>query len=181
MSIDFPLQRTLQRNKLLTTLPKLTRSFTVKFQINPTGTFGAWTNVIHLTSTGGNCCNYGDRIPAVFIHARTTRLHICSSVSNKGNHCTDTGNGIPRGQWTDVEITQRPDGNRFRYQVKVGGKIFDNRINTAPREFQNVKVYSADNWYTAGKANIRNLVIIPAAPNTREYELLLVKYVYTIV
>jgi hypothetical protein len=60
-----------------------------------------------------------------------------------------------------VEITQSPEGNEFRYQVKVGGKVFDNRINTSPREFQNVTVYSADNWYTAGRAMIRNLVIIP--------------------
>ena len=177
--LSYPLERVLQRNNLLTTIPRLTKSYTVKFQIKPTGTVGGWSNILHMTANDNNCCNYGDRNPAVFVHGSSTKLHICSSVSNNGNHCVNPPTALPINTWTAVEITQRPEGNSFRYQVKVGGKVYGNLINTLPKEFTNVKVYSADNWYIEAKAVIRNLVINPNAPiEIGDYSLFPFKYWY---
>ena len=132
----------------------------MKFQVFPKHFQRGWTNVIHLT-TGGNCCGNGQRIPAVWFHSSSTRatvnrMHICSSINNRGNHCYNPRN-IPRGKWTDVEISQRPEGAWYRYEVKINGKVVASTINRAAREFRNVKVYASDPWYNGAAGSIRNL------------------------
>ena len=59
-----------------------------------------------------------------------------------------------RGQWTTVEITQREEGDSYRYTVKVRGVNIGSVINKQAREFTNVKVFGADNWYNAAKGRI---------------------------
>ena len=124
-----------------------------------------YTSIIHLT-TKNNCCSYGERIPAVYFWssasaATKNRLHICSAVSGNGNYCSDSKKTVRRGHWTKVSITQRRDGARFKYTVKVGNDVIRSVYNTQPREFYNVKVYSADPWSTNANAYIKNLVIDP--------------------
>ena len=143
----------------------MTPSYSVKFDFNPTRFQGGWTNVIHLT-TGGNCCGYGQRIPAVWFHstnggATKNRLHICSAVNGQGNYCANSGHIVQRGQWTTIEITQLPEGLYYKYTVKVGGNVLHSTINRDPREFANVRVMSADGFYNAAQGKIRNLVIKP--------------------
>ena len=57
--LEFIEDQVLVRNKLLTTIvPRLDKTFSVRFEMNPSAYQGGWTNVIHFT-TGGNCCNNG--------------------------------------------------------------------------------------------------------------------------
>ena len=170
--ISFLPLRVNRKHKLLETIPKLSPSYRVRFDFNPSQFQDGWTNVIHLT-TGGNCCGYGDRVPAVWFHgsppsATKNRLHICSAVNGKGNYCYNSGATVARGQWTTMEISQRPEGSSYRYTVTVGGDILGSVINAQPRTFFNVKVFSADNWYNAAQGSIRNLVINPGVPGNFE-------------
>ena len=124
--------------------------------------------MIHLTATGGNCCKYGDRTPAVWFHGSSTsatknRFHICSAVNGVGNYCLNSGLIVPRGQWTSVEIMQHKEGGSYRYTVKVGGVTLGSVINKQAREFSNVKVLGGDNWYNPAQGSMRNLVINPNA------------------
>jgi hypothetical protein len=41
----------------------------------PVATLG---NIMHFSGTGGNCCNYGDRIPAVWFHPAPGGEVICA-------------------------------------------------------------------------------------------------------
>ena len=150
---------------MLHTIPKLSRTYKVKFDFKPKVFQKDWTNIIHLT-TGGNCCKYGQRIPGVWFHssnsgATKNRLYICSAVNGNGDYCLSSGVIVPRGQWTSVLITQQPEGSRYRYIVKVGNAQLGSVINTQPREFSNVKVYASDNWYNTAQGSLRNLIIIP--------------------
>ena len=147
-------------------IPKLSRSYSVKFDFKPSQFQPGWTNIIHLTSTGKSCCSVGDRIPGVWFHgtsptATTDKLLVSSAVNGNGNFHWSTPATVARGKWTTVEITQLTEGNSYRYTVKVGGKSIGTVINKRAREFTNVEVYGADNWSNAAKGSIRNLVINP--------------------
>ena len=136
-------------------------TYTVKFDINPEVFQEGWTNIIHLT-IGGDLGQYGDRIPGVWFHGTNStknRFYICSAVNGNKNFFWSSVT-ISRGQWTSVLITQQPEGNRYRYTVKVANALIGSVINTQPREFSNVKVYASDNWNNAAQGSIRNLVII---------------------
>ena len=144
----------------------MTTQYIVKFQFQPKVFQGGWTNILHLT-TGGNCCGYGNRIPGVWFHgsnggAKTNKLHICSSVNGNGNNCYNSA-GVPKGQWTSVEISQLLIDGSYQYTVKLDGKVVHPVVMKRVQAFANVKVYAADNWYNAAQGNIKNLVINPKA------------------
>ena len=167
--ISFPTQRTITRNTLLTTIPQLSTSFIVKFQLYPIRFQSGWTNILHLTTSGANINNYGDRVPGVWFWSASSRdtknrLHICSAVNNNRNYCFNSAKIVPRGQWSAVEISQRREGNLLKYQVKVRGVVIGTVTNTAARAFSNVKVYAGDNFYNAAPGYIRALTVVPNAP-----------------
>ena len=103
-----PAERANKRDNLLKTLPKIYPTYKVKFEFKPTSFQTGWSNILHLT-TNGDCCEYGQRIPGVWLHDRetwatTNRLHVCSAVNGEGNFCVNSGYVVRRGQWCTVEI-----------------------------------------------------------------------------
>ena len=117
-----------------------------------------------MTSNGQNGGN-GGRVPGVWFWsassptAKRNRFHICASVNGVGNFCYNSAVTIPLDQWTSVEISQRPEGASYRYEVKINGKRLGSSINNKARTWPNVKVYVADKWYPAAPGSMRNLVI----------------------
>ena len=153
---------------LLMTIPKLSASYVIKFQINPTRFQSGWSSVIHFTAHGGNGETYGDRNPAVWFWSASpkdtvNKLHICSSINNNRNYIYNTPKNIRRGVWTDVEISQRLDGSAYRYTVKVNGAVLGTVINKVAKEFSNVKVFTGDNFYNNQPGYIRALTVTPQA------------------
>ena len=59
--------------------------FTLGMKITPTGIEGGWGNIIHVSATGNNCCEYGDRIPAIWFYPGTLQLHIRDGSASEGN------------------------------------------------------------------------------------------------
>ena len=52
-----------KKNYLLTTLAKLTKAYSIKFDLKPIGTVnGWWTNIIHFT-TGENYVSFNPTLP----------------------------------------------------------------------------------------------------------------------
>ena len=82
--ISFPDEQRLKRNTLLKVIPQLDRSYTVKFQLNPSKVTNGWSNIVHFTATDRNCRGVGDRVPGVWFHSGTTKLSICSGINNNG-------------------------------------------------------------------------------------------------
>jgi hypothetical protein len=118
---------------------------TITFYIHIIKKSGDWRNIFHLSNTGNNCCNEGDRIPAIWIIPNSTGLHIRFSTTNVGNNGIDTKELI-LNKTTLVSI------------IFAFGKIivyFDNEkvadtlitgqhmINANP----NALVYISDPWY----------------------------------
>eukprot|EP01046_Picozoa_sp_COSAG06_P028750 COSAG06_NODE_2613_length_6581_cov_8.338476_6_plen_132_part_00 len=43
--------------------------YRISFEITPQNRVQeGWSNIFHITATGQNCCNYGDRIPGVWFY-----------------------------------------------------------------------------------------------------------------
>jgi len=162
---DFPDEREIKRNDVLTTIPRLGKTFSVKFEVKPTRNGGRWTNVLHLT-TGGNCCNNGQRIPAVLLDSRN-KMYVAFSVNGRGNHLYSTEDGIPSNRWTAVEIKQFPEDNAYRYEVVVNGKTIGSIVNNDARQFDAVQVFTAWQWSIPTPGSIRKLRIEGGIPDTK--------------
>uniref|UniRef100_A0A7M5V0H6 Uncharacterized protein n=1 Tax=Clytia hemisphaerica TaxID=252671 RepID=A0A7M5V0H6_9CNID len=137
----------------------LKKEWSVSFDIKPRGTIAGWTNIIHLTSTGKNCCGKGDRIPAIWFNSRTTKMHVCSQIDNAGNRCFNA-NPIPLNKWSAVVIKQDKDNKgKYIYTITVAGKVLKRMENKKPQEYKNVRIFTADNFYREANAELKNLEI----------------------
>jgi hypothetical protein len=130
--------------------------FSVEFVVTPAGTVGGWGNIIHFTATGGNCCGYGDRVPAVWFYPGTLRLHIRDGSQADGNHGCDPEEELPLNTPTTV-----------RLDMTAGGmEVFYNGISKCSAEgrdrtqFNGVQIFSSDPWHDAADATIQNLRIV---------------------
>ena len=155
-----------RRNNLLAVIPELSESYSVEFEFKPTQFQSDWTNIIHLTATGNDCCKYGDTIPGVWFQPASTdatknKLRICSAVDGSGRHCYDSVASVPRGQWTKIKIYQHREGYSYKYVVKINGAIFGPIVNNKAQKFYHVQVFGADDWNNAAQGSMRNLVIHP--------------------
>ena len=141
-----PEERNNSLNTMLRIIPRLSPSYIVRFDFKPTSFQRGYTNILHLTATGDDCCYSGDRVPGVWFHgtwkgAEKNRIRVCSAVNGIGNYCLNSGDLVQRDQWTTVEISQRPDGQFYIYHVKVGGIYLGAVWNRQPRFFYDVKVF----------------------------------------
>ena len=146
----------IKRNRVIMRRKQLLRGWTLSMSIKPTGKVGGWSNIFHAT-IGKNHGRYGDRVPGIWFLSNTTRLHICSAVSGKVNHCYDS-RALPTNKFTQLMVRQiQKDNNKYYYQIFINNKIVHNVVNTKPQIFKNVKFYAADNWYKPAKARLRKV------------------------
>jgi hypothetical protein len=133
------------------------KNYEVSFVLTPHHTLSGWTNIFHFTQTGNNCCNQGDRIPAVWFFSDTTRLHVRSSQQSNGNGGCDTNDQLPIGQATKVDIRVEND----KLQVFFGGNLAcETNPFSSPTDFsvpQTLQVWASDPWYTASGATLSHL------------------------
>ena len=74
------------RESAVHAMVNLPLDYTISFSLQPTGEINeAWSNIIHFTATGNNCCEYGDRVPAVWFYPGSLRLHIIDGQPSNGN------------------------------------------------------------------------------------------------
>ena len=103
---------------------------------------------------------YGDRIPAVFFHPQSKRLHICSAVNDNVNHCFSDTKDLTTRRYTRVRISQLRDRRgQYVYNIYINGVVRHTTVNTRPTTFYNVKYYLGDPWHPAARARVRNVEI----------------------
>jgi hypothetical protein len=153
-------------NLNITSNTNMSVSFTINIEnINPN-----WRNIFHVTNTNNDCCNSGDRVPAVWITDGGQSLLIVNSINSDGNSYFYTGNiqlNIP----TKVDIIWNAQ-NVTVYFNEVLNIIHDYPsplISTNP----NAYVYIADPWYISNGYTIQDLTFYNGpsiAPPTSELE-----------
>jgi hypothetical protein len=131
------------------------QNFEVSFVVTPHGTVSGWSNIIHFTQTGKNCCDEGDRMPAVWFYSSTTKLHIRSGRQGGGNDGCDPTDQLPIGQATKVDI--RVQGGKMQVFYS-GNKVCETSSYSSPTAPSGTMVaWAADPWHTASDATLAHL------------------------
>ena len=147
-----------QRNNLIATFDQ-SRAWILSLDVKPLKTTNRWGSVIHLT-TGGDCCKNGQRIPAIFFHAKSYRTHICSSVNKQGNHCYN-GAVLKPNVFTKITIKQvHVNYKTYKYSISINGKEIYSKINKNARPYKKVKVFVGDNVasYDTAISLVKNVI-----------------------
>eukprot|EP00091_Calanus_sinicus_P006155 TRINITY_DN1675_c0_g1_i25.p1 TRINITY_DN1675_c0_g1~~TRINITY_DN1675_c0_g1_i25.p1 ORF type:complete len:198 (-),score=31.25 TRINITY_DN1675_c0_g1_i25:58-651(-) len=149
----------LTKNNLVTELPFLGKEYQLTFELKVTK-FGAvdTRSVIHLSATGADCCNVGDRVPAVWI-TKDKKFHIAATVNGIGNYYQDVPTVLEENKWILVEISQTLVDGKYIYEILVNEESVHKIENTTPQVWGPVKVFAADDWYPSVEGQIKNLMI----------------------
>ena len=94
-------------------------------------------------------CTEGVRIPHVYLHANTTKLHICTALNGNFNHVWNSEE-MPVNTWFKLTIKQTrfqavneiEVRSKFIYEILINDEIMHQAINQSPKTFRNVNGYS---------------------------------------
>ena len=136
----------------------LPQDYDLGFTITPTAAnVDGWANIVHVTATGNNCCEYGDRIPGVWFHPNTKRLHIRDGDSiGDGNGGCDPDEELPADQPTTITIHIRA----------TSVEVFFNGVSKCQADrgsrttHSAASVYASDPWHSPASATIANFYIV---------------------
>ena len=142
-------------------IPRLSKEYEMKFEINVKSFPNNLASILHMT-TGSNCCDNGNRIPAIWgKEGSTPYIHVCTAISGNGNTCKDINIGT--NKWIKIKLfqTRQLDG-RYLFQCDMDGVIVWSTINNQAKEFENIKMFASNPWHTPFVNGVlRNLEICP--------------------
>ena len=87
-------------------IPKLGPEFSLQFSIFVSSyPESGIANILHLTATGKECCEVGDRVPAIFLD-RKGRLQVAFPLFGDGEELLKIRTPLRKRTWYDVKILQ---------------------------------------------------------------------------
>ena len=134
-----------------------------------------WASIFHFTRWG-NCCSYGERYPAVFLHPSGS-LHICHGISGNGNHFYNHKIDLNKKYGLIIRQYWNEQGGNLIYEIIINGQVVHEKINTKPTVSQltevkiirqrkhiiflqkytdSVKVYASDPWHESFTGELFN-------------------------
>jgi len=131
--------------------------YEVSFTVRPVGVLSGWTNVLHITAGNRNNQEMGDRIPSVFFHSESTKLHISTGCNGRHNTYIDPPDNLPLGKDTQITIRVYDDVFTVHYNDREVGKIAC-AYPFEPLHGQLAAVYLSNPWYASSNAIVGNLV-----------------------
>ena len=146
----------LQRGNKLFTTDQL-KSWELSFDIKPVGTVDGWNNILQCTASDEYTFpKYGSRMPAIWFHSKSTRLHIYNSINGTLVY-HDEDKDLPMNVFTNIQMRQTLsiDGV-YIFTVAVNGKSIWEVINGDAKDWSDVKVYLSSPWYPPANAYIQN-------------------------
>lgn len=162
-SFHHPKETQLTKGSLLTTLPSLSKEYYLSFELLVSKhTSAEFRSLLHLT-IDGNFGKYGSRIPGIWLFKDNT-IHIASAINGDQNYLSYTREPLKAGKWYLLEIEQVLKERKYLYQVRLNGASVHTVENKSPKDFKNVKVYTADPWYDPLNGKIKNLMIANSRP-----------------
>ena len=121
--------------------------FKIEFSITVTKTPSSTSgdaSIFHFTGTGENCCNEGDRIPAMWIN-RDGYFHIASSVNGNGNYYKNFD--FELNNVYQITIQQLKDSSGlYWYEIIIDGVSKEKTENKQVTTYPSVKVYASNPW-----------------------------------
>ena len=149
------------KNKLLATLPEITKEWRVGFDVYPKSFSAKYASVLHLTIGGkgsGSGSRVGDRIPAIWFH-KTKGVLVSTALSGKVSFNKLIPSLPTLKKWTRIEVSQTLVSSKYIFSIAIGGKQVFKKSNTKPVDLSDVKVYAGSPWYPGQFGELRKLKI----------------------
>lgn len=145
------------KSNYIAPIPVVQKSFKFSLEIKPIAKIRGWSSISRITSTGKDCCNYGDRIPLVKFNPNSYRLHIAFSLNGRGNGYWNS-KSLKEGEYSKVVIKQVfMYAQKYRYSIHINGEEVHQTTNTKPQVFKDAKLYAGDAFFEPSNVLIRNL------------------------
>ena len=141
----------IKKNQLVKELKNWGKEYKIEFGIKVMKLPKHPTNVLHISASDNNDKNYGDRIPAVFIH-KEGYARICSAVNDEKNFCKDLN--FELGKKYQATIQQLKKDGKYWYEIIVDGKSEFKIENKNPKSFENCKLYLSDPWHATFSSDL---------------------------
>merc|ERR1712215_102239 len=146
---SYPAEIAISKGNLLTTIPKITKSFTIEFiMIITEWLSNEHSSVLHFT-TGGSSSETVDFIP--LIYSTPDGIFI-----KEGKKDIPVPN-FQLNKWTHFEISQLVENSTHVYTVHMNGKKIFSANDLRTKELTGVKVYASCPWIPAQSGSIKNL------------------------
>ena len=113
-----------------------------------------WTNVFHFTATNENCCDQGDRVPALFIH-KYGFFHFATSLNDDGDYFHQ--HFFVLGKTYHVTIQQSIEDNKYWYEISIDGDSILREENKKPKSYSIVHLYTSDPWHNPFSSDLGNV------------------------
>jgi len=134
---------------------ELTGDYILSFDVTLRSISSIWTNIIHFTTTGNNCCSPGDRSPAIWFFPGGTNLHVRIGDMADGNWGIDT-NSIPLNQKVNFKLICVGKS----VSLTTNGNV-QNVTQPRSRPSGKATVWLSDPWHAPPNALIENLCYTP--------------------
>lgn len=139
----------------------ISKDYTVGYTVNIRGIINGWSNLIRL-GTGGNCCGYGQRIPAIFIYHRQTRLHQTDGHLASGAQTCSVEPLLARNRVYNMRYEYRG----YTTTVYMNGRFLSNCTRAGRRAFEGVTAYAGDPWHGQPNAVIKGFYVTSNSLNS---------------
>ena len=149
----------LVKGKLLTTIPALGKQWRVSFEVFPQNfKQKGLKSILHMV-TGEKLGKFGKHIPSVWIH-RSKGVVVSTALGMKPIFTKRFRSNVPAlRNWTEIEVSQRLQGEDYIYAINIGGNQVFSSKNSRPRDFYDVRVFTASPSSSALAGSIRHLKI----------------------
>jgi hypothetical protein len=147
--------------------------YRISFEITPQNRVQeGWSNIFHITATGQNCCNYGDRIPGVWFYPGGAslqctqgncpghRMHVVHGSADSGNDDCSPPDELPSNVATRVQIEIR----QKHVEVFYNGRSVCTEPRGTTQTFNAAHMYISDFWHPPALASVSNMVLEQLVP-----------------
>ena len=157
-----PAEQELSKNNLLTTIARLGKEWRVSVEVKPRSyEWRSYASVLHLTtgfSGSGSCARVGDRTPALWLHPLMGVL-VSTALDGKPSFSRKVRNVLPAGQWSQIEVNQVFDGEKYTFSILINETTVFSTTNNKPESFSNINVYASNPWAHPLNGTIRSLAV----------------------
>jgi hypothetical protein len=127
------------------------KNYRITFTLRQTGYVSNWGCLFHFTMTGNNCCNVGDRMPAMWFEPGSNKFHIPIGDIYHGNWYLSPPHEITLNKDTPIEII----ANGPNVLVKIDGIEYNyQQPNRRPTGL--ATLHAPDPWYTRFQGELRD-------------------------
>jgi len=138
------------------------QNISVLFLFCSNGGQNYWRNIFHFTNANKDCCNAGDRIPAMWINPDNgNRFHTAVSTNTSANTIIDTSSSLPFG--IPVFVGLVIDGNTISLYIN-NILTFQQNYSRIDKRNDKTTLYIGDPWYKQdGNLYIKNFTLYDGA------------------